>query len=424
MKRINYILAFVFSMLFIQNVNAGSISISTSKSAVVGGNITATISISSGVEGWDFIVGYDASKLRLVSSTLESTTHSVSTPQLHGSRSYTMTFRTISSGTAKIYISSVDCSPGTCSGGSASVSLKTQAEIQASYSKNNNLSSLGVEGYELSPAFSKDNLEYSVELAPDTTSINLTGSAEDKAASANGLGAREVQDGDNRLEIVVTAENGSTKTYVINANVKELDPVQIKINGKEYTVVRKKSALGEINGYTETTVDINGNEIPALKSDVTGYTIVALKDEKGTQNYYIKDKDNYILYKEYTFNKVVLCPLPWNKSIIPKGYKKYTITYNDEKIDVYKYKKNSKYALIYGVNVETGVENIYMYDSVEDTIQIYNEEEINTLRKQNSLYLKGLIGVSVLSVILIIMIIVIITKNKKKHSLKVKQMNV
>lgn len=413
MKKVFYIITTLFLInIGINSANALGSSITSTK-ATVGGSVIVTVN-GSGYAGNFFITSSNGGVLSGGGNDWIE----------NGTKTYKFTAKSVGTATITVKGTAASFATGTDENYSKSYTVTVGAKPVVTLSKDNTLKELSVEGKELSPAFSKDNLEYKVELDPDITSINIIATANNGGATIKGNGTVEVQDGDNRLEIVVTAENGDTKTYIINANVKELDPVQIKINGKEYTVVRKKSALGEINGYTETTVDINGNEIPALKSDVTGYTIVALKDEKGTQNYYIKDKDNYILYKEYTFNKVVLCPLPWNKSIIPKGYKKYTITYNDEKIDVYKYKKNSKYALIYGVNVETGVENIYMYDSVEDTIQIYNEEEINTLRKQNSLYLKGLIGVSVLSVILIIMIIVIITKNKKKHSLKVKQMNV
>ena len=40
----------------------------------------------------------------------------------------------------------------------------------------------------------------------------------------------------------------------------------------------------------------------------------------------------------------------------------------------YKKNKKSNYALIYGMNVETGKKHIYMYDKEEDTLQIYNDE--------------------------------------------------
>ncbi len=425
MKKIKYII-FTIIIFLIAKAKASAISVSMPANAVVGSTVTATITVNdANIAGWDFIVGYDSSKLRFVSSTLEDgATHSVATLQMHPSKKYTITFKVIASGKASVYISSAKCSQSSsCTRGTASSTLRTQAEIEASYSKNNNLSSLGVEGTELSPTFSKDVTEYSVELEPDTTSVNLTGTVEDKTASADGFGTREVQDGPNKLEIVVTAQNGSKKTYVINATVKEYDPIKVKVDGKEYTVVRKKSGIGSVDGYEVTTIKIGENEVPALKSQVTGYTLVLLKDEQGNQDYFIKDKENYLIYKELSFNRVKLAPLPWNKNLIPTNYKKYKITYNDEQLDAYKLNKKSKYALIYGVNVETGVENVYMYDSVEDTLQIYNQEETKSLIKDKHLYLKLTLGLGVLAFVELIVIVSVLVSSNKKNKVKVKQMS-
>ncbi len=419
-------LAVIFAFFFaFNNVDAASVSVSAPKTAVVGNTFTVNVTVSSDVAAWDFSIGYDNSKLRVMSSNLENSLRSASLSAIH-SRSYSLTFKALSSGTAKIYVSDASLYNDSetllsASKGSTSVTIKTQAEIEASYSKNNNLASLSVEGATLSPTFNQNTTEYKVELEPDVTSINVSASAADAKATITGTGQREVTEGDNNIEVKVTAENGSVKTYTIKATVKEYDPIKVKIKEKEYTVVRKKSMLPELNGYTETTVKINDTEIPALKSDITGYTLVALKDSKGNQNYYVKDKDNYTLYKEYTFGKVVLCPLPWNKSDIPKNYKKTTITFNDEKIDAYKIKISSKYALIYGMNVETGEKHIYMYDSNEDTLQIYNEEELKLVNKQSNLYLKLALGLAILSFVLVIVIITLLVKNKNK--VKVKRMN-
>ena len=419
-------LAVIFAFFFaFDNVNAASVSVSAPKTAVAGNTFTVNVTVSSDVSAWEFSIGYDSSKLRVMSSNLESSLRSVSSSSLH-SKNYSLTFKALSSGTAKIYVSDASLYNDSetllsASKGSTSVTIKTQAEIEASYSKNNNLASLSVEGATLSPTFNQDTTEYTVELEPDVTSINVSASAADAKATITGTGQREVTEGDNNIEVKVTAENGSVKTYTIKATVKEYDPIKVKIKGKEYTVVRKKSMLPELNGYTETTVKINGTEVPALKSDITGYTLVALKDSKGNQNYYVKDKDNYTLYKEYTFGKVVLCPLPWNKSDIPKNYKKMSIAFNDEKIDAYKIKIASKYALIYGMNVETGEKHIYMYDSNEDTLQIYNEEELKLVNKQSNLYLKLALGLAILSFVLVIVIITLLVKNKNK--VKVRMMN-
>ena len=65
------------------------------------------------------------------------------------------------------------------------------------------------------------------------------------------------------------------------------------------------------------------------------------------------------------------------------------------------------------MNLETGEKNIYMYDSKEDTLQIYNTEEIEVLKETNNLYLKIIIGLSILSLILSIISIVNFIKRNK-----------
>ena len=288
-------------------------------------------------------------------------------------------------------------------------------------SSDSSLSSLGVENATLSPEFTSGNKEYSVSLEPDTTSINVLATTNHGGASVSGAGTREVTDGDNRIEIVVTAENGTTSTYVINANVKEYDPIEVKVKDQSYTVVRKKASLTPPNNYQETTIKINDTDVPAFHSDVTGYTLVALKDNEGNQNYYIYENNEYSLYKEYNFHGIILYPEELKEKDIPNNYKKTTISYNDSEIVAYKIKKSSKYALIYGMNVETGIQNIYMYDAKEDTIQIYNQEEIETINEQTNLLMKISIGLGTLSIVLIGIIIGILIKNKKNHKKKIEK---
>lgn len=420
MKKIRYLVFLLIIASFSNKVYAASISVSSSSNtAVVGNTISVFITISSDVEAWDFLVGYDTSKLRLSTSQLESTTHSVSTSTLRPSRSYTLTFRTISSGTANVYVSSADCAGLTCTKGSKSISIKTQAEIEATYSKNNNLSSLSVDGADLLPSFNKDTLEYTVELAPETTKVNIQASPEDSRSKITGAGEREVVDGDNEIKIDVTAENGTSRTYIIKATVKEYNPIEVKTGNEKMTVVRKKSLLNPPTHYTESSVKINEEEIPAYYSEITKYTLVALKDEKGVQNWYVYDKGNYTLYKEYTFGKTILYLMDIDKELLPNNYKKTTINYNDDKIVAYKLNETSKYALLYAMNVETGEKHLYMYDAKEDSVQIYNDEAIKQLETKNELYLKGFIGMGsglVLSVGIIIFMLIKNKKNKKSQN--------
>lgn len=296
----------------------------------------------------------------------------------------TFTFQANTAGSATVTVNALDMSDtsGNAYGGSKSITINVYNPAPVVLSSNNNLGSLGIEGKELNPGFSQDILEYSVEMEPETTKVNVVGSVADGSASVSGLGEREVTDGDNRLEVVVTAQNGTTKTYVLNVKVKEYNPIEVDVDGKKYTVIRKKSQLTAPPNYTESTVKIGEEDIHAFHSDITGYTLVGLKDEAGNAGLYVYKDNTYSLYQEHQFSRVILYPMEVPSDVIPDGYEKTDIIYNDQKIIAYKTSELSNYSLLYGMNVETGKVNLYMYDEVEDTIQIYNGEVVDSLYEQ------------------------------------------
>ena len=334
----------------------------------------------------------------------------------------TFTFTAKAAGTVNINISGVlsPFSTGIDEKISKTLTINVKNKPMIVLSGDNNLSSLGIEGYELTPEFNKDTLEYNVELEPDTSEINISATASHGGATIEGTGTREVTDGDNRLEIKVTAENGSSKIYVINAKVKEYNPIEVNINDEKYTVVRKKSLITPPENYTETTVTINEEEIPAYYSEITKYTLVSLKDANGNQNFYIYQNGEYHLYKELTFNQMKICLLDIPQ--IPDGYSKSTIVYNDENLEAYKLNPNSKYAILYGMNVATGEEHYYSYESSENTLQIYHTEEIDLLNEKVEQYVYLIIGLLGLSFIfLIIMLILVFKKGNKPKKEKVKK---
>ena len=434
MKKIKRLLmVLLVSILFPSVVSAasGSINIASSSTVVVGNKVTVTVTISSGTKmgSWQMSLNYDKKYLQLTSSTArDGGTFMIDYAEDPGvlKKTYTFTFKTLKSGSTSLsvdgyraYVSS-DLSAVSLSANTKQIRIITQAELEASYSKNNNLSALEVEGFTLTPAFNKNTLEYSIVAPEDTKEINIKATPQDKTAQVSGVGVQAVAQGANKFSVVVKAQNGAEKTYTINVEVKDENPINVTINGKNYTVVKIKENLPTANLYTETTIKINDFDIPAYKNDNTNLYLVGLKDSGGNISLFIyNEKENkYQKYHEIGVNKITIYPLSSDEEI--KGYTKDTIIINDTKVDGYYYTKDSDYVIIYGVNVETGDKGFYMYDKKMQSLIKYNDEYVIDLNKKIELYTYIILGFSGLFVLMIIIIIVLAKKkNGKKKNKKV-----
>lgn len=380
-----FILLFAF-IFKIDNVSAAScrIGVSAPSSVVVGQSfkVTVTVAGSASIGSWEYTLSYDSSKVRLNSGTLHVVDYGNGSKS---SSSYSYSFTALQSGSATFkpvnasvldYASTNECLSST---GSASVSMKSQSEIEASYSRNNNLSSLSVEGADLSPSFNKDITEYQATLPVDTTKAKIIATAQDSKASITGAGEVDVVDGINKIEIIVTAEHGEKKKYVINLTVQELDPVKVKVDGKTYTVVRKKGQVENIPvGFTETTIKIGDQDVCAYQSEIAKILLVALKDNEGNIKLFIydKNKNSYTSFMEAKGGEVNLLILNNEKIKTPLDFVKTSFKINDLKIEGYKYRydKNDNYYLVYAKNLETGNEGFYLYDKKNSTFSRYYKE--------------------------------------------------
>ena len=142
-KILNKISILIVSILFaftsITNLNASStsISISTSSSTILVGKtftVTIKISSSSALGSWQFTPSYDSSKLKLVSG--ESPVVGYASNSSTKSKSYTYSFKALSSGDAKITVKSYGAydyneKSMSISAGSKKVSIITQSQLQA-----------------------------------------------------------------------------------------------------------------------------------------------------------------------------------------------------------------------------------------------------------------------------------------------------
>lgn len=431
MKKIKYLLLVLLSIIIFPNmVNAssGKISISGTNTVVVGNKVTVTVNLSSNslIGSWQMQLNYDKNYLQLTSTDAENNGVRMANSSAGiKSKKYTYTFKTLKTGSTNISMSSYlvyafeDMSEMSISAGSKTIKIITQQELEASYSKDNNLKSLSVEGYVLDKEFNKDTLEYSVTVPEGTTSIKINAIANDSKSSVTGHGEVSVSEGINNLKIIVKAENGSEKTYNLVVNVIDENPINIDIDNVKYSIVKLRSNYTCPELFTESEVTINDINIPSCYNEIINYTLVGLKKDDGKVESFIYNNGKYEKYNEVvgTYFKIII--LDYNGEI--KGLNKTTAVINDNTYQVFKFQDSSNYFVVYGINIESGKKDFFTYDNINKTFSLYNREHIDYLMNQNKIYLYIIIAFGICLFLAFICIIMLCKKKSKKKIVKDKK---
>jgi len=331
--------------------------------------------------------------------------------------SYTITLSALSVGTSTISVTPSGVSDS--SGNPASLaakSIKITVSLPREKSTDNNLKSLSIEGYEITPNFSKDITEYSVNVPEGTNSIKVLGEANSKYASVKGVGNINVIAGINKTSIVVKAENGNEKTYNLTINVIDENPINVNIAGSNYTVVKLRNDFNCPDSFEETEQVIENIPVPACVNKYINYILVGLKNAEGIiENYIFKD-NKYTRYEELSSKNIRIISLNYDGDF--KGMDKTSIKINDKEYSAFNFNKSSRFYVIYGKNIETGEEAFYSYDSQNNTFSVYDSEYIDYLKEQNKTYLYV---IATFGIGLFLSLICIISLNGRKKGLRQKQ---
>lgn len=413
MRRIlKYLLTIVLSFSMVCNsVFAADYSISlTSSSVTVGNNVSLKIN-GGGIIGRFNISSSDSSVASVSSGSVwvEDNAQSITINTkkvgsavitvVPGSTSDTMG-NDLSLGTKKITITVKAKPTNNSSGSSGNSSSSSNKPVAKPKSSNSYLSSLTVDGYELDSAFDKESLEYTVTVKEGTEKVKINAQLADSSAKVAGVGEVSVSEGLNTFEIVVTAENGSKRTYVLKITVKEYEPIEVKVDKDNFNVVRKRKDLPVISEYfTEKEITIGEDVVDGYYNEELGYEVVGLKDSKGDIKYYIYKNGSYELYNEQVFNGMVVRVLDKE---LDGGYKKTSFLYNNSKISSYQEVKldiikntyaldnnevsGNDFYLFYGINMESGKEELYQFDAKEKTIQRYNTLILDMYKERSDKY--------------------------------------
>ena len=117
---------------------------------------------------------------------------------------------------------------------------ESRVEAPKNESPNSYLSSIKINDTVLE-GFKYNKYDYNLEVSSEINSVKINTTTVNSRASVEGAGTINLEDGENIIEIKVTAENGNTSTYkiTINRQVKEEDIVLSNINNLKYITIDK-----------------------------------------------------------------------------------------------------------------------------------------------------------------------------------------
>ena len=187
------------------------------------------------------------------------------------------------------------------SGASATVTV-TNPSTQAS--SNANLRKLGVSAGTLTPAFSPDVTSYNVTIPYEETELWVQPGLADQKATYVVEGGKDMKVGHNKRVIIVTAENGKTKSYTVNVtrldqsgntpSTEIEDPVndmiEVTVDG-ETLYVNENFATDSIPaGFEIVDHAFNEKTVPAL-SDDNIILLNLIKPDGSDAAFYVKNAD-------------------------------------------------------------------------------------------------------------------------------------
>lgn len=379
-------LALLCAMLFslLQVSYAAGMSVSAGQSTVsVGRTVAFTITVPAGSEAWTYSVAYSANL------TLES--GDLAPMGFEGdNRTNQLVFRANDTGTGSVWISAGSyCVSGVDydASGSASVAIvsaSTPDDSEPDYtpstpgkSGNNALSALTVSAGTLTPAFDPAVTEYTLSLPQGTEKLTVTATPSDSNATVQGDGELTLREGENTLPLVVTAENGDTKTYTVTAKVAQAPTLFLSFSGAKLGVVKDVEGVTPPTGFTAAEPVSQGGDTLPLWVDANGkHTLVYLVDEKGVAGFYLYSRTEGVLSPylplAYGGATYIYTGIPSEKASVP-GLKAATVEAFSQTLSGWRYEDAalSDFVVLYLMD-DGGQYGYYTYDTKNATLQRFS----------------------------------------------------
>lgn len=355
----------------------------------VGSTISVTFRASDDAMRWIYTISYSGNL------TLESGSTSVSGSDAYGdSRTHTLIFRANEEGDAWVTAYKENGLVSTDfveANASASVQFKVVSasspsdgyhhddydNVTPGKSGNNALSALTVSAGTLTPAFDPAVTEYTLSLPQGTEKLTVTATPSDSNATVQGDGELTLREGENTLPLVVTAENGDTKTYTVTAKVAQAPTLFLSFSGAKLGVVKDVEGVTPPTGFTAAEPVSQGGDTLPLWVDANGkHTLVYLVDEKGVAGFYLYSRTEGVLSPylplAYGGTTYIYTGIPSEKAAVP-GLKAATVEAFSQTLSGWRYEDAalSDFVVLYLMD-DGGQYGYYTYDTKNATLQRFS----------------------------------------------------
>ena len=188
-------------------------------------------------------------------------------------------------------------------GSSKIYTLTITYEKEKTKDKDNTLSSLKIKEADID--FDKDTLEYDIDIEEKVDKLTITYKTTSDKASVKVEGNEDLVEGENVIKIIVTAEDGSEKEYIINATIAKIDGSLLKnlkiTDNKKKEIKLAPTFKEKTKTYTiKVPSSLETLNIEAIckddKCEVTGDGEVSIKG-KDKIEITVKHGDNETTYK-------------------------------------------------------------------------------------------------------------------------------
>lgn len=354
-----------------------------------------------------------------------------------------ITMKALAAGSASISAEAVIDDDGN-NPATGSTSVVVGGNTAADLSSDATLRALMVSPGSLSPAFTPQGTEYTIEVDDSVTDITVSGGVTDEKAQITAAsGFKNLKSGTNEAVITVTAEDGSTMTYHFTitrggtadeTDAEEAEPEQMQqaapadgltftADGTDYTISETVSDEQLPADCSKTEVSYGGQTVEGAIWQPGGLTLLYAEKADGEGSFFIYDstKNSFQIFVQIMGieNHYIVPVAP--QEAVPDGFTEENLQWNNSYLPAYQTTKgdpalSDAFYLFYAYNNE-GNAAFYLYDVAEGSFQRYfaiQETAAVTERMEQ----KPVLIIGTLAFLLVCAIVVIVNLILRNRDLK------